>query len=172
MAALARLCVVGFLLLLILVTLHASPASTVLSRGLPGRGGEQPVPVTAAPLREHGQGLISFRGLGPERWHARWLALRDLLAQRTDGLVGLVAAFLCVHQHEAPAWDTQTGNGYYGGLQMDLEFQRAYAPDLLREKGTADHWSPGEQIAVAIEAHAERGWWPWPNTARACGLLP
>jgi transglycosylase-like protein len=133
----------------------------------------QEVRLTAVPRkREHGYGLVAFRGLGPERWYARWRALRELLAVRTDGLVGLVAAFLCVHSHEAHSWATNTGNGYFGGLQMDMTFQRAYAPDLLREKGTADHWSPGEQIAVAIEAHAERGWWPWPNTARACGLLP
>ena len=129
-------------------------------------------PPKAETLREHGEGLVAFRGLGPERWYLRWKALRELLAVRTDGLVGLIAAFLCVHSHEAKTWDANTGNGYFGGLQMDLQFQRTYAPDLLREKGTADHWSPGEQIAVAIEAHASRGFWPWPNTARACGLLP
>jgi hypothetical protein len=38
--------------------------------------------------------------------------------------------------------------------------------------GTADHWPPAVQIAVAIRAYASgRGFYPWPNTARACGLL-
>ena len=31
---------------------------------------------------------------------------------------------------------------YYGGLQMDMEFQRTYGLALYRAKGTADHWTP------------------------------
>jgi hypothetical protein len=54
---------------------------------------------------------------------------------------------------------------------MDVRFQRAYAPDLLQTKGTADRWTPAEQMATAIVAHGDRGFSPWPNTARACGLL-
>ena len=90
---------------------------------------------------------------------------------RLATLIELILAFLCIHTHEAQSWDTNTGNGYYGGLQMDMNFQRTYAPSLLRRKGTADNWTPSEQIAVAIVAHRTRGFWPWPNTARACGLL-
>jgi hypothetical protein len=69
-------------------------------------------------------------------------------------------------------WAINTGNGYYGGLQMDLQFQRQYAPALLRNKGTANRWSPVEQMWVAERAHRSgRGFTPWPNTARMCGLL-
>ena len=60
---------------------------------------------------------------------------------------------------------------YYGGLQMDLGFQHTYAPWLLRTKGTADHWTPLEQLWTAARAAKSRGFWPWPNTARSCGLL-
>ena len=80
-------------------------------------------------------------------------------------------AWLCIHRHEGP-WNARTGNGYYGGLQMDLTFQRTYGLDLLRRKGTADRWRPIEQIWVAERAYRSgRGFSPWPNTARACGLL-
>jgi len=78
-------------------------------------------------------------------------------------------AFLCIHHYEA-SW-TDSGSPYYGGLQMDLGFQHTYAPWLLREKGTADHWTPLEQIWTAEKAAKSRGFWPWPNTARVCGLL-
>lgn len=79
--------------------------------------------------------------------------------------------WLCIHRFEG-GWHSNTGNGYYGGLQMDLMFQRAYAPGLLRSKGTADHWTPLEQMWTAERAHrAGRGFYPWPNTARSCGLL-
>jgi hypothetical protein len=83
--------------------------------------------------------------------------------------------WLCIHRYERhphQGWATRTGNGYYGGLQMDLSFQRTYAPELLRTKGTADRWTPLEQIWVAERAYRSgRGFYPWPNTARNCGLL-
>ena len=84
-------------------------------------------------------------------------------------------AWICIHLHERnphQGWATHTGNGFYGGLQMDLSFQRTYGPDLLRKKGTANRWAPIEQIWVAERAYRSgRGFSPWPNTARSCGLL-
>jgi hypothetical protein len=79
------------------------------------------------------------------------------------------AAFLCIHRYEG-SW-TDGGGPYYGGLQMDLGFQHTYAPWLLRTKGTADHWTPLEQLWTAEKAAKRRGFWPWPNTARFCGLI-
>jgi hypothetical protein len=78
--------------------------------------------------------------------------------------------WLCIHRYEG-SWHAHTGNGYYGGLQMDLGFQRFYAAWLLRQKGTADHWTPLEQMWVAERAERDSGFYPWPNTARMCGLL-
>jgi hypothetical protein len=80
-----------------------------------------------------------------------------------------LSQFLCIHHYEG-SW-TDGGGPYYGGLQMDLGFQRTYAPQLLRAKGTADHWTPLEQIWAAEKAARSRGFWPWPNTARFCGLI-
>jgi hypothetical protein len=81
------------------------------------------------------------------------------------------AGWLCIHRYEG-AWNSATGNGYYGGLQMDVGFQRLYGPHLLRSKGTANHWTPLEQMWVAERAHRSgRGFYPWPNTARSCGLI-
>lgn len=78
--------------------------------------------------------------------------------------------FFCIHGYEG-SWTANTGNGYYGGLQMDLTFQSGYGGYLLSSKGTADRWSPLEQIWVAERAVVSRGFHPWPNTARYCGLL-
>jgi hypothetical protein len=83
----------------------------------------------------------------------------------------LVRGFTCIHQHEG-AWNANTGNGYFGGLQMDWGFMKSYGAEYLRKWGTANNWPPSIQIAVAIRAHLSgRGWYPWPNTARYCGLL-
>ena len=84
-------------------------------------------------------------------------------------------AWLCIYRHERHprmGWRSLTGNGFYGGLQMDLSFQRNYGADLLRKKGTANRWTALEQIWVAERAYrAGRGFYPWPNTARSCGLI-
>ena len=60
---------------------------------------------------------------------------------------------------------------------MDLSFQRTYGTWLLRNRGTADRWTPTQQLRIAYRAHslrwkghAPRGWYPWPNSARRCGL--
>jgi hypothetical protein len=79
------------------------------------------------------------------------------------------AQWQCIHHYEG-SW-TDPNAPYYGGLQMDLEFQSTYGRELLRSKGTADHWTPLEQMWVAERAYRTRGFWPWPNTARYCGLL-
>jgi len=80
------------------------------------------------------------------------------------------AAWLCIHHYEG-SW-VDPNPPYYGGLQMDVQFQRTYAPGLFRLKGTADHWTPLEQMWAAERAHrAGRGFYPWPNTARYCGLI-
>jgi hypothetical protein len=80
------------------------------------------------------------------------------------------SAWMCIHRHEGP-WN-DPNPPYYGGLQMDLSFQRTHGGHLLRSKGTADKWTPLEQIWVAERAYRSgRGFYPWPNTARSCGLL-
>jgi hypothetical protein len=79
-------------------------------------------------------------------------------------------AWECIHHYEG-SW-TDGNAPYYGGLQMDLGFQRRYGRALLARKGTANHWTPLEQMWVAERAlRAGRGFYPWPNTARYCGLL-
>jgi hypothetical protein len=83
----------------------------------------------------------------------------------------LQQAFLCIHRYEA-AWDANTGNGYYGGLQMDLPFQSHYGPEYVARYGTADQWPVWAQLEVAARAYRDvGGFWPWPNTARVCGLI-
>jgi hypothetical protein len=81
-----------------------------------------------------------------------------------------LGAWLCIHRHEG-AWKDPYAP-YYGGLQMDISFQAVYGRTLLRRKGTANRWTPLEQIWVAERAYRSgRGFRPWPNTARSCGLL-
>jgi hypothetical protein len=65
-------------------------------------------------------------------------------------------------------WNINTGNGYYGGLQISLPTWKgagglAYAsrPDLA---------SRAQQIAVAERILRQQGWNAWPQCARRLGL--
>jgi len=101
-------------------------------------------------------------------WHL-WLRRERRAAYQAHHPPRL-SAWLCIHRYEG-AWNDPSPP-YYGGLQMDIGFQQTYGWDLLRRKGTADHWSPFEQIWVAERAYRSgRGFYPWPNTARYCGLI-
>lgn len=78
--------------------------------------------------------------------------------------------WLCIQRYEG-SWQ-DSGDPYWGGLQMDRGFMESYAPRTLLRRGWADQWTPLEQMWVAERAHRSgRGFWPWPSTARSCGLL-
>jgi hypothetical protein len=104
-------------------------------------------------------------------------------------ILGDVAAWSCIHSgwkgnvrvgSGEGSWTANTGK-YFGGLQMDMEFMSTYGPPVLgypsaaamfAARGTADHWTPEEQMAVAEYARSHgRGYYPWPNTAHDCGLI-
>jgi hypothetical protein len=126
--------------------------------GLPGLRGE------------HDRRELAQVGADYRRWVLKLWARRAAAARRTAQHPPRLRQWLCIHRYEG-RWDDPQAP-YYGGLQMDLSFQRAYGRHLLRRKGTADNWTPLEQIWVAERAYRSgRGFYPWPNTARMCGLL-
>lgn len=101
---------------------------------------------------------------------------------------GPVAAWLCIHHYETlghpdPAGWHVVDPPYEGGLQMDSGFQRTYGLDFIRaHHGQGAHaWTPREQMIAANRARVgvdwrgaswpgPRGFSPWPNTSRICGL--
>jgi hypothetical protein len=95
--------------------------------------------------------------------HARPLAPRPATVAAPTSWSG---PWACIAEHESggnPA--TDTGNGYYGGLQFSMSTWRAYGGIGL----------PSQAPIVTQEAVAERvlagqGWRAWPNTSRMCGL--
>ena len=111
---------------------------------------------------------LAYRSLARlERVARRWQHRAHQAWWHANHPPGL-ANWLCIHRYEG-SW-ADSGGPYWGGLQMDLSFQQSYGAWLLSHKGTADHWSPLEQIWVAVRASHSRGYSPWPNTARDCGL--
>ena len=60
--------------------------------------------------------------------------------------------WMCIHRYEGSWVDPNAP--YYGGLQMDLASSARTAGSCSQRKGTADNWSPLEQMWVAERAHA------------------
>lgn len=125
-----------------------------------------------------------------QRYHQKRLPRIEARIEKLELMepeIGVLADWICIHRSEG-SWPANTGNGYFGGLQMDKTFQRTHGLDFYLSKGTANNWTPKEQIIVAERAkrgiytsysHGRiffwqgkpRGYAPWPNTARDCGLL-
>ncbi|SDC06102.1 SH3 domain-containing protein [Raineyella antarctica] len=62
-------------------------------------------------------------------------------------------------------WSTNTGNGFYGGLQFTQSTWSAYGG-----KGSPQTASRTEQIAVAQKVQAGQGWGAWPACSAKLGL--
>jgi hypothetical protein len=133
-------------------------------------------------------GPQTYRGLTAQQWYERAndrvvernaaraktravaAHLKRLARSNPIGTHWLERAFLCIHSGEG-AWASATGNGYYGGMQMDSGFQRTYGPEFYRAWGTANNWPASVQLAVSMRAYLSgRGFGPWPTTSRNCGL--
>lgn len=84
-----------------------------------------------------------------------------------------LSQWICIHRKEA-AWNDKR-DPYWGGLQMDRPFMRAYGGVFIKKysrdgsEGLADEWTPREQMMVANVAYETRGFGPWPNTRIGCG---
>ncbi|CAM5457015.1 LysM peptidoglycan-binding domain-containing protein OS=Streptomyces tendae OX=1932 GN=GUR47_27810 PE=3 SV=1 [Streptomyces tendae] len=63
------------------------------------------------------------------------------------------------------AWSQNSGNGYYGGLQLSQEAWERYGG--LDYAPSADEASRSQQIRIAEKVHADQGIAAWPT----CGLL-
>jgi hypothetical protein len=100
----------------------------------------------------------------------RFWRLRRLRVLRLAAHPPHKSGWLCIHRYEG-SW-SDSGDPYWGGLQMDRGFMLRYAPGLLLQRGLANRWTALEQMWVAERAHRSgRGYRPWANAARACGLL-
>lgn len=173
------------LLLPVLLALAAAVLLLVAADDGPTAGGVRPVQETAA------TGLgVQVPVATPRTYQgkpARWWAARAVQARKDANARGRtirrlqaaqrrasahffdwVAAADCVRSHEG-AWD-DAGAPYWGGMQMDLSFQRTYGADHFRHWGTADNWPWWAQLEAAYRGWLFRGWNPWPATSARCGL--
>jgi hypothetical protein len=90
---------------------------------------------------------------------------RKLAALLLPPLPAHYSGWICIHNREG-AWDAQTGNGYYGGLQMTYGWMGVV--------GNAAKLSPLQQMWAAERVAARYGFsysfmsGQWPNTFPPC----
>jgi hypothetical protein len=85
-----------------------------------------------------------------------------------SGSGGFTGVWACIAQHESGGnAATNTGNGYYGGLQFTLGTWQANGGS-----GNPANASAAEQQRVANNVVAASGgsYGAWPNTSRMCGV--
>jgi hypothetical protein len=131
------------------------------------------------PGNAHSRAVVTSRAKAKVWWGLRLAGVAWLDRRRGD--VDPASPFGCVHSKEADWRDT--GDPHWGGLQMDRGFMDTYATDYQRAfHGLANVWPIWAQVVAAYRAHrgvdwrgdtwpGPRGFTPWPNTGRACGLL-
>jgi hypothetical protein len=131
--------------------------------------------VMSAPLTRSSATARRIQSLAYRRWVRDLWRRRALRIRRTAQNPPHKRAWLCLYtyeRHPREGWRTNTGNGFFGGLQMDRRFMATYGGRLMRRKGTADRWTALEQMWVGERAlRAGRGFYPWPSSGRACGLI-
>lgn len=66
------------------------------------------------------------------------------------------------------SWSSDTGNGYFGGLQLSQQIWEAYGGKEYAER--ADLASRSEQISVAERVLADQGPGVWPSCSLTAGL--
>ena len=89
-------------------------------------------------------------------------------ARRRAYYRALYEKWRCIHEHEG-AWN-DPDPPHYGGLQFDDSFQRTYGPEFCARWGDAGNWPVWAQLTAAERAYQTRGFGPWPNTRRMCGV--
>lgn len=116
---------------------------------------------------------VAKRPAARREWRQRWRVTKRVRSRCLETVLWTwyrTSGAACVKSKEG-AWTSHTGNGYYGGFQADLAFQRTYGREYLARYGPANNWPVLAQIHMAYRGWDARGWHPWPNTARQCGLL-
>jgi hypothetical protein len=122
--------------------------------------------VVPHPVREMHKQHLSVYANRLEASLKRLSKLRRLLVQNPyAGLPPHAQGWLCIHNLEG-AWNAQTGNGYYGGLQMTYGWMGLVQNAALMSP-SAQMWA----AETGLKANGYSSSWlagQWPNTYPPC----
>ena len=113
------------------------------------------IPVSAAPV-------------GPAAPDQSVTAVRDFDGTLPSEVVAASVWELIARCESNGRWDTNTGNGFFGGLQFEAGTWRAFGGEQYAP--SAHLATREEQIAVAQRVLAAEGWLAWPACSTKLGL--
>ena len=138
------------MLAVVLAVVAAASALAAASAPPKRRAFPQPVQTTEAPQAPRRANPAVVRRLRGNVW--RWQAVMGLRRSHSTARLRTIRALR------------------YWRVQAHRVRRLAARPPHRR--GWANRWTALEQMWVAERAHRSgRGYWPWPSTARFCGLL-
>lgn len=65
-------------------------------------------------------------------------------------------------------WNTNTGNGYYGGLQFSMQTWSSFGGGAYA--ASPNNASRSQQVAIAEKVLRAQGWNAWPTCSRKVGV--
>jgi hypothetical protein len=72
------------------------------------------------------------------------------------------------HCESGGRWSVNTGNGYYGGLQISPSTWRGHGGN--KYASLPHRASKGQQVRVAERIKRNQGWGAWPSCSRRIGV--
>ncbi len=127
-----------------------------LSRALsPGAASAVAIPVSAAPV-------------GPQRPGRPITAVRDFDGTLPSEMLAARPWDLVATCESNGRWNTDTGNGFFGGLQFEEGTWRAFGGEAFAP--SAHLATRDQQITIAQRVLAGQGWLAWPACSAKLGL--
>ena len=113
------------------------------------------IPVSAAPV-------------GPAEPNRPVVAVRDFDGTLPNEMLAATVWELVARCESNGRWATDTGNGFFGGLQFEAGTWRAFGGEQYAP--SAHMATPDQQIAIARRVLAAQGWLAWPACSAKLGL--
>jgi hypothetical protein len=113
------------------------------------------IPVSAAPI-------------GPTRPEHPITGVRDFDGTLPEEMLAASVWDLVARCESNGRWNTNTGNGFFGGLQFEPGTWRAFGGELFAP--SAHMATRDQQISVAQRVLATEGWLAWPACSAKLGL--
>jgi murein DD-endopeptidase MepM/ murein hydrolase activator NlpD len=151
----------------------APPAGAILlaSSDISSADGLDPGSLRRALTQDAGSAIaipVSTAPVGPAEQDRSVTAIRDFDGTLPNDMLAASAWDMVAHCESNGRWTTNTGNGFFGGLQFEPGTWRAFGGELYAP--SAHMATRDQQIQVAQRVLAAQGWLAWPACSAKLGL--
>jgi murein DD-endopeptidase MepM/ murein hydrolase activator NlpD len=149
----------------------AAGAILLAASDISSADGLDPGSLTRALTQDAGSAVaipVSAAPVGPAEQDRSVTAIRDFDGTLPNEMVAASVWDLVAHCESNGRWTTNTGNGFFGGLQFEPGTWRAFGGELYAR--SAHMATRDQQIEVAQRVLGAQGWLAWPACSAKLGL--